>query len=453
MLVAAMGEARLAQASPRPSGAPNRKLNPGPGMPAAEVAAHQTARLHKATIEVVSKHGYSGAKVREISRLAGVSTRAFYEHFGSKQDCVLQTYDLVVRRATRRIIASQADEPDWRERVSLVFDAFTNELKSAPSAGRFALVEIPAARPIALEQVRRRAEDNFEALLAESLARAPMGVVTPPPLIEGVVAGVAHVTRSRLAGGGARELSKVSGELVDWALQYLAEPASELEELDMRLVPENGATEWVMPSLNGSGNGASSATADRALILAAAVKLVVSHGYRNLTVPRIRAAAGVSRRTFDSHFESVEDCVVTALDQRAREVLSQAALAQVSSRTWSGGIYRAMVVLCEQMAADRFLASVCLTDDFDSGSRGAQCRHRLIAAAAEQVTDSIPSRNRPSKLTIEATEGAIWGLVQNHVLKDWPQRPRLAATLSYLVLAPALGPSGAVTVIRQEQQA
>src|SRR6187399_977339 len=90
---------------------PRRKLSPGPGLAPQQVARHQLARIHRATIEIAARDGYQALKVRDIVRQAEVSTRAFYEHFGSKEDCFLRTYDLISRRTTRRIIAAQMGRP------------------------------------------------------------------------------------------------------------------------------------------------------------------------------------------------------------------------------------------------------------------------------------------------------------------------------------------------------
>jgi AcrR family transcriptional regulator len=416
-------------------------------MTPAEVAAHQLERLHSATIEVVVNNGYADAKVRDISAVSGVSTRAFYEHFDSKQDCVLETYELVTRRATRRIIASQADEEDWRERAQLVLAAFANELKAAPSVGRFALVEARAAGPAARERVRH-AEHNFEIILAEALTRAPEGIVVPPLLIEAVVAGITRVACARLVSGRAQEISGLAADLAKWAFCYASEEAGALEELDLR-AGTHSMDASTKSSLTGGSSGLSSANGDRALILSAIAKLAATAGYTNLTIPRIRRAAGVSRKAYDEHFDGIEDCFVAALNQRSEEVLSRAALAQVVSHTWSGGLYRAIVALCEGIATDPFLASVCVDNDFNPGSRTAQARHRLIGAAVEQLTDSIPAKHRPSKLIMEASQGAIWGLFQNHLIKE---RALPSATLAYLALTPAIGPSASLAAICREQK-
>lgn len=427
-----------------------RKLAPGPGMPPAAVAANQIARLQGATIDIVARDGYDGAKVRDIARVAGVSTRAFYEHFDSKLDCVAQTYELVMRRASRRIIASQMGEPDWRKRARLMLNAFVEELQAGPNTARFALVELPGAGP-GLAELIRRTEHNFESLLAECLARPPQGIVIPPLVVEGIVAGATRVVSDWLVGGMRGEVPGTSSALMEWALCYADERSVALEELDRRSMAGSSRSESTKLSSAESGCVPSSAEGDRGLILAAVAKLTVIEGYAALTVPKIRRTAGVSRRAFDSSFRDVDDCFTAALDQRGKDLLARCALAQVSSRTWSGGVYRAIVTLCDQVAADLFLVKVCFNDASELGSSGGQSRQRLIRAISEQLADGVPVKHRSTKLAVEATGGSFWAVFKNHAV-DWAQRSQIGATLAYMVLAPAIGCSGAIAAIAQEQK-
>ena len=74
-------EAAPAAPTVEPLRAQYAKLSPGPGRRATEVAADQRARIHGAMVSLVSERGYSAVTVRELAGAAGVSTRAFYEHF------------------------------------------------------------------------------------------------------------------------------------------------------------------------------------------------------------------------------------------------------------------------------------------------------------------------------------------------------------------------------------
>jgi AcrR family transcriptional regulator len=427
------------------------KLHPGPGLPASDVAAHQSARIHRAMIEIVADRGYGAVKVRELVHLSGVSSRAFYEHFESKEDCFLRTHDLVARRGTRRIIAAQTGENDWRKRPRLIFDAFVRELEEDPEAARFALIEAYAAGPAALE-LARKSEATFEAMLAQSFARAPSGMIVPQLVVEGMIAGVARVARSRLLSGRKAELAHLDEEMLDWALCYPGKSADLLAGLDLQLVwRDTRLMPLVVPAVAGEGE-AWPKTGDRALIIDSIIGLTSAGGYGSLTAEGIRRGASVSRAVFKSHFEGVEDCFIAALEQRAGEAFSQAARAQTAGRDWPGGLYRAISALCDQISEDSLLMSVCLTDDFKPDSKGSRIRGQLLSVVAEQLADSAPQAEQPSALVTEASSGAVWSLFHHHVVRALAHSaPQVAATLSFMALAPVIGAPAAVAAIGAEQ--
>jgi AcrR family transcriptional regulator len=404
-------------------------------------------------IQIVAERGYEAVRLRELVLLAGVSSRAFYEHFESKEDCFLRTYELIVGRATRRIFVAQMNELDWHARARTVFVEFARELKRAPDAARFALIEAYITGPAALEQARST-ECRFQEILAESLARDPRGAVVPPIVLEGITAGVVHVARARLLIGREGELLDLESALMKWALSYIDEPATALVELDNKSVWRN----TVLEPHGGSSIGVSNETwlpkGNRTLILAAVAKHAAADGYHKLTVSRIHCSAGVSRKEFKAHFKGVEDCFIAALEHRVREALGQAARAQAASRTWPGGIYRSIAALCECIEADPFLARACLTKEFAvAGVDGRRCRRRLTSDVIEQLAGNIPREHYPGEIALEATEGAIWAVFHRHLVKDRRSGRKVAAALSYLALSPMVGASAAVAAIRNEQAA
>src|SRR4051812_40348248 len=84
-------------------GIPYEKLKPGPGKGAVDVARHQRRRIHSAMVKTVAERGYGAVTVRELARVAGVSTRTFYRHYPSKEECFLRVHQLIVRRVLRGI--------------------------------------------------------------------------------------------------------------------------------------------------------------------------------------------------------------------------------------------------------------------------------------------------------------------------------------------------------------
>ncbi len=443
---------RVASPAPGDSEPPFGKLAPGPGRTASEVAAHQCTRIRHAMIKLVAERGYAAVKVRDLVEMAGVSTRAFYEHFDGKEDCFLRTHDRVTRRATRHIIAAQANERNWRERPRLILDEFLRGVEEHPHVARFALIEAYEAGPAAFEQARR-AENAFEGMLSECFGRAPGGVAVSPLIVEAMVAGVRQVTRARLLADRVAGLRDLSDHLLEWVLCYPGQFAAVLSELDRQSVWRNTAFESPSNLRTGEESGAWASAGDRSVILSAATELAAGNGYSKLTVARIRSRAGVSRVTFNSHFDGAESCLLGALEQRAGEVFAEAARAQAAGHTWAGGIYRATVALCDQFASDTLLARVCLSEDFVPGPRGRRFRQRLITSVVEQLTEYIPSEFQAQGIAKEASAGAVWTLFHRHILGNRMQRAQIAASLSYLLLTPAISAASAVAAIQREQAA
>jgi len=431
------------------SARPLRKLPPGPGLPAAEVAAHQLARIHEAMIEIVAERGFDALKVREIVDHAEVSTRAFYEFFASKEDCFLQTYDLISRRAIQRLIAAQAEERELRQRICLVLEEFVRGVERAPGPARVALIEANAAGEASLRRAWR-AWRVLENMLAECFARAPGGVAVPPLVVEGVVAGIVSVSKSRLLERVA-ELRDSREELIEWILCHLDAATIELVDLDRRSVWRNTMLEPFDRSPLDEDSGSWPSRGSRANILAAVAELATEGGFRRLTAPRIRTAASVSRQEFDAYFENCEDCYLAAVEQRVGEALAHASRARSAAKGPDGGIYRAIAAFCEHIAGDRFLARVCLIDDFPASVKGTRARRRLIATVLDFFVESQSGADRASPIATEASIGAVWELFHHHVVRDWSQRRQISATLAFFALAPIAGGRAALTAIEAEQ--
>ncbi len=431
----------------RSSRALYRKLHPGPGAASEQVASDQRARIYAAMIELVAERGYGAVTVREVVRLAGVSTHTFYEHFADKDACFLRTYGLIVRRSTKQVGAAQKDCHDWRERLELALRAWTDGIAREPKAARLGLVEVFAGGGAALEQMRR-AEGHYEAMIEQSFAGAPNPVPVPPLVVKGIVAGVHRVARAQLLAGRAHELPGLADELLEWMLCFRCHAAASLGRLDgpPALARPDTAT---LAIHDGAARGE-----DRARILDAVARLAAREGYWQLTVPRIRSAAGVSRKRFNEHFEDVHGCFIAALERLTERALAHAVPAGAGARTWPGGLHRALCSLCASIAADPVLARLGFIEVFAPGPDGMLCRERVIAGVAESLRVSAPAGQRPSELAAEASVGAVWGVIHRHVASGRAHElPRITAVLSYLALAPAIGAERAVEAIVAEHEA
>ena len=68
-------------------------------------------------LRVLPQHGYPATTIGHITGEAGVSRAAFYQHFASKEQCFLATYDLASEWFCGRIEAAIAARADWRDRI------------------------------------------------------------------------------------------------------------------------------------------------------------------------------------------------------------------------------------------------------------------------------------------------------------------------------------------------
>jgi AcrR family transcriptional regulator len=195
---------------------------------------------------------------------------------------------------------------------------------------------------------------------------------------------------------------------------------------------------------------------DRARILCAAARIAAARGYARLSPARIAREAGVSERRYAELFGSTEQCFLEALDRLGLEALVCAAGAARSSADPVLGVHRGIVALMRHVADDPVLVRVAFVEVFALGRPGIERGERLLGQFTELLAKSLPSRGATipppgafPDLALEASVGAIWGIVHDLLTRGAARRlPELAGYASYLALAPAIGGEAAVEVIR-----
>jgi AcrR family transcriptional regulator len=414
-------------------------LKPGPGLSAKEVAGHQRGRLHEAMTELVAEHGYNAFSVKELTNRARVSKRDFYKLFASKEECFLATYDLIAGHSVRGIIAATEGEKEWRERLRRGCLAFADQITGSPEKARLALVEVFTAGAVAVERMQRT-NRLFEALVAKNLGLAECAPQLPPLVVKGVVAGGSRLARARLLSGNPREPALDGGELAEWALSFCDDKVVRLRGLGAAGAPPLQEAVPAMPLED-----------ERALILAATARLARREGYATLTAPRVRAVAGVSKRTFDTHFEGVADCFLATLETLSDRTLAAAAPVYLTSGDWASGVHHMIAGLCWDLARDPTFAALAFLEVFSPGPEAIRWRSDMIAKLATRLRREAPPTRQPSEFAAEASIGAMWGVIHHFVASGrGAQLPIAAPALSYLALAPALGGAEAVDLIVAE---
>ena len=397
---------------------------------------HQRARLHEAMVELAVEHGYNSVTVAALAERAHVSKRDFYKRFSGKEECFLATYDIIVNHSLRGILAAIEGEEEWRERLRLGFLSFAGQIAGNPEAARLALVEVFATSAAAIERMLHT-NRLFEALVVKNLAPADGSPRLPRLLVKGIVAGCARVVRARLLSGLPRQLTLDGDELMEWAFSICDDDAARLCGLGAAGAPPL-ATTAAEPSFGD----------ERAMILTATARLASKEGYATLTVPRVRAAAGVSGSSFYAHFEGVGDCFLATLEMLSDRTLAAAEPFYLTAEDWASGVHRMIAKLCQYLAGDPDFANLAFREVFSPGSEAIRWRSEMIAKLAAMLRQEAPPKQRPTVFAAEASVGAMWGVIHHFVASgSVEQLPIAAPVLSYLALAPAIGGAAAVDAI------
>jgi AcrR family transcriptional regulator len=127
------------------------------------------ARLLEAGLDLFGTIGYAQTSIERLCARAGVTTRHFYEEFGSREALLKAVYDQVIGRtmnAVREAIANAAP----KDRL-LGLEAFLDCYLDDPRYGRVGSIEIVGVSP-ELERYRRTVIHAFAGIIETQYQRA-----------------------------------------------------------------------------------------------------------------------------------------------------------------------------------------------------------------------------------------------------------------------------------------
>ncbi len=202
------------------------------------VAVVQRARLLAGAVRAVDKYGYAHATVSEITALAHVSRRTFYELFAGSEECLLAMYEEVLGRARLQVQAAELDGLAWRERVRGGLWAILCFLDAEPVLARVAIVQSARGGPQIIE-LRERLFAQSASAIDEGRSAGGRVVDCPELTAEGLVGAVLSILHTRMVrgtlkgtphrGGQASEhapLKSLQGELMAMILAPYLGPAA-----------------------------------------------------------------------------------------------------------------------------------------------------------------------------------------------------------------------------------
>lgn len=436
----------------RTGGEPVKRLFPrlpsgSTGLPPERVALHQKARLEGAMVEAVARHGYAATTLRELVTFAGVSKSTFYDHFDSKQDCFLATFDEIVARLRARVEESYGAAGDLRARLTAGLGAIMATAAAEPAATTLAAVESLTLGTAGIAH-RERASLAFEAMLRKGFDKFPGERAASDAAVAASMAGIRNTVYRCARRGQLERLPELVGPLVEWALSQrraddeatriaVAAATRPVDPIALRRPPRGPAPPWEEPADSALSR---SLLSQRERIVRAAAALVIESGYEALSIPAIARAAGVANQTFYEQFADKREPLLEAFEGLAAEVLEKGVAAFDLAASHPEAVGAGLRALMEEIAANPRFACLAF---FELPTAGPVALDR-----ADAILDGLTSflepgaapgglGTPPPRPVLEVLPAVVWNVTQREIVHGRRAGlPQLAPELARIVLAP-----------------
>ena len=185
----------------------------------------------EAMLRTAAEKGYERTMAADVAATAGVSEATFFETFGDKEGCFLESYDRIIDVVVSHVSSAfeAAGDRPWPDRVAAGLRALVELLAAESEIARMAMVEVTAIGEDA--RVRYQAAlERFTCFLEEGRAYSGQGDELPSDTARLAVGGAISMIFDEFRAGRGPELEKILPDLVFAVLMpYLGTEAAEKE--------------------------------------------------------------------------------------------------------------------------------------------------------------------------------------------------------------------------------
>jgi AcrR family transcriptional regulator len=132
-------------------------------------AQAERARLMDAALKVMKLNGFQGASVQDILDEAGLSTRAFYRQFRSKDDLLLAMFRTASARDVEAVVKRSANAGTPYERLSAWIDEMIAIAFDRRRLSRMVMFNASARQAVGFDEECHYMRERFTAPLVEAL--------------------------------------------------------------------------------------------------------------------------------------------------------------------------------------------------------------------------------------------------------------------------------------------
>ena len=176
------------------------------------VAHHQRLRILDATTFVLAERGYGPATIGDIVARAHVSRRTFYDHFETKEQCVVATFGAAVECIADAVRTAYTAEDEWDAAMAAGLAELIRVLVEFPQTARTCLIEVRSVGAAAREPLRSARLMSTDAL-RHAVSASPGAEPVSDMAYELGTGGVIAVIRGRVAAGRSDELRQELPEI------------------------------------------------------------------------------------------------------------------------------------------------------------------------------------------------------------------------------------------------
>jgi len=417
----------------------------------------QRERLLHSMVELGAELGYAKVSIADVISGAGVSRPTFYEYFSDKDQCFLAALSAAAESLSAQLRRRVADTAPELAEFTILTECI-RFVRQQPAHARLLFCEALAGGPRSLD-VRDRLIHDTVVLLQDAHFRRPADAPAPDLPPWNAVATVHWMLSQRLRSSNSN-FDELERELTSWIASY-TRPAHEHRwrtiEPDQLPLPPPSPFESELPA---EAPGAlppgrprisrgDVARNQRERLMKATATVAFEKGYNATSVSEIIAVARLDARVFYAHFADKQQAFLAAHQLGFEHTMAVVAGAFFSASEWPERVWRGVLAGSQFQASHPLLTHMLYVQSYAIGAEGIQRIEATQAAfklfLGEGNQNAVKTR---SDTTMEAIIAANFEIAF-HLSRQGrgEEIARCAALMTYLCLAPFLGPRHATELV------
>jgi AcrR family transcriptional regulator len=177
----------------------------------------------------VGARGYDKATVQEVLERSGISRDRFQRHFGGKEACFAQAYEMAADRLCAEVLEAGREAESWRAGFRAALAKLLRTVAEQPLLAKALLIEVRAARGQAWAKHQQLIERFARAV--DSARHEPNARATVTPLTaQFIVGAIEESLATEIGSGRAATVERLLPDLAHLAvLNYFGEDEAWLE--------------------------------------------------------------------------------------------------------------------------------------------------------------------------------------------------------------------------------